>query len=157
MMFVGVIASFQKSKAAGLNIGIASAIWSFVPIFVALIERAFFGVKIQLFQVLGMVFLVSMSILISLSDLFGPHAHETKLAELTTDTVPIYEAVLYSLIFPVSGTCMTFLIRYNNVVLKLDSIDTAHAFALIYSLIGTVACIVYFLNNEVTFSWKFLI
>ena len=150
-MFVGMIASFQKSKAAGLNIGIASAIWSFVPIFVAAIERVFLGVKIQLFQVLGMVFLVLMSILISLSDLFGPNAQAIKRDGLTKETVPVYEAVLYSLIFPLSGTFMTFLIRYNNVVLRLDSIDAAHSFALIYSLIGTVACIIHFLNNEGTF------
>ena len=98
-----------------------------------------------------------MSILISLSDLFGPQAEVIKRTDLTEETVPVYKAVLWSLIFPASGTVMTFLIRYNNVVLKLDSIDAAHSFALIYSLIGSIACIIHFLNNEGTFSYKFLI
>ena len=63
--------------------GIASAIWSFVPIFVAIIERLFYHVEIKLNQVVGMVLLVLMSILVALSDLFGEEAEVVKINEIT--------------------------------------------------------------------------
>ena len=46
LFYVGVTASFKKSRQAGLNIGISSAIWSFVPIFVAILERIFYGIGV---------------------------------------------------------------------------------------------------------------
>ena len=48
-IYVGVIESFRMSRLAGLNIGIASAIWSFLPFFVAFLEKIFFGVGLKVF------------------------------------------------------------------------------------------------------------
>ena len=62
-----------------MNIGIASAIWSFTPFFVAFLERILYGVGIKLYQTIGMIFLVIMAILIALSDLFGENAKTAKL------------------------------------------------------------------------------
>ena len=46
-ILVGVILALQVSRLAGLNIGIASAIWSFTPFFVAFLERILYGVGIK--------------------------------------------------------------------------------------------------------------
>ena len=48
-IMIGVILSLKFSRMAGLNIGIASAIWSFIPFFVAFLERILYGVKIRLY------------------------------------------------------------------------------------------------------------
>ena len=48
-IYVGVIESFKMSRLAGLNIGIASAIWSFLPFFVAFLEKILFGVGLKAF------------------------------------------------------------------------------------------------------------
>ena len=73
-VFVSVIMAFMVSRKAGLNIGITTAIWSIVPFIVAFIEKVFFNVSIGLYQIVGMLLIVIMTILISLSDLFGPDA-----------------------------------------------------------------------------------
>ena len=70
-IFIGVILALKVSRMAGLNIGIASAIWSFIPFFVAFLEKILYGVGIKLYQFVGMILLVIMAILIALSDLFG--------------------------------------------------------------------------------------
>ena len=62
------------SRLAGLNIGIASAIWSFLPFFVAFLEWIVYGVRLKAFQILGMILLVGMAILVALSDLFSENA-----------------------------------------------------------------------------------
>ena len=71
--------AFMVSRKAGLNIGITTSIWSIVPFCVALVERVFFKVSVGLYQIIGMLLIVIMTILISLSDLFGPDAKEEKL------------------------------------------------------------------------------
>ena len=73
-VFVSVIMAFMVSRKVGLNIGITTAIWSIYPFAVAFVERIFFKVSIGLYQIIGMLLIVIMTVLISLSDLFGPGA-----------------------------------------------------------------------------------
>ena len=49
LFYLSVILAFKAARQAGLNIGIATAIWSFVPFFVAFMERVLYGVGIRLF------------------------------------------------------------------------------------------------------------
>ena len=109
---------------AGLNLGISVAIWSFVPIFVAVPDRIFFNVKIENFHIIGMFLLIAMTILEALSDK-GEEVQE--LAEVKT--APVAVAILFCFIYPVVATLETFFVtKYTSDYLKLDSIDFVVAF-----------------------------
>ena len=71
----------------GLNVGITTAIWSFIPFFVAIIERILYGIGIKPYKILGMMMIVSMSILVALSDLYRDKS--------TKDTVIVGEHIIY--------------------------------------------------------------
>ena len=45
-IFISVIFAFKYARLAGLNIGIITAIWSFVPFSVAVLERILYGIGI---------------------------------------------------------------------------------------------------------------
>ena len=79
LCYIGVIISLKFSRLAGLNIGIASTIWSFLPFFVAFLELLIYGTRIKPFQFMGMLFLVITAVLIALSDLFAESAKEVTL------------------------------------------------------------------------------
>ena len=49
VIFVSVILAFKFARLAGLNIGIITAIWSFIPFMVAAIERVVYGISIKLY------------------------------------------------------------------------------------------------------------
>ena len=99
-----------------MNIGIASAIWSFTPFFVAFLERILYGVGIKLYQTIGMIFLVIMAILIALSDLFGENAKTAKL-EPGQEKTAVWQAVLCAFIYPLMASFMTLLNKYANLTL----------------------------------------
>ena len=71
-LFISIVYAFMISRKAGLNIGVTTSIWATEPFLVALTERVFFRVSLGLYQIVGMVLIMTMVILISLSDLFGP-------------------------------------------------------------------------------------
>lgn len=60
------------AKQAGLNIGIAQAIWAISPFFVSILERVYYKTAFNIKQVYGMIFLVLCAILVSLSEVFQP-------------------------------------------------------------------------------------
>ena len=70
-----------------------------------------------------MIFLVAMAILVALSDLFSGNAQEIKLDPTVEKKVPIYVAILYSLIFPLSAGFMNTLVKYTKVNLRLEAPD----------------------------------
>ena len=135
-IMIGVVLSLKVSRMAGLNIGIASAIWSFIPFFVAFLERLLYGVKIRLYQTVGMLFLVAMAILIALSDLFGDNPATVKL-EPDSERTPAWHAVLVAFIYPLMASFMTLLNKYANVTLKVDSTDWVYAHTLAFSVVCT--------------------
>ena len=51
-----------------------------------------------------MVLIVAMSVLVSLSDLFSGDASLEQDVIITEKSMPIYKAILYSLIYPVAAT-----------------------------------------------------
>ena len=126
LFYYSVVLAARASRLSGLNLGITTAIWSFIPFFVAIIERILYAVGIKPYQILGMLMIVCMSILVSLSDLFG--TKEVKTVVIVGEHMPMYKAVLYSLIFPVVATAMTFIIKYANKTLRISSIDFAMSF-----------------------------
>ena len=68
-----------------------------------------------------MVLIVLMSILISLSDLFDSHNDGTVV--IVGDHMPLYKAVLYSMIYPVVATSGTFIVKYANNTLRISSLE----------------------------------
>ena len=70
-LFYSVILAAQASRLSGLNLGIMAAVWSFLPFFVAVAERILYGNGVKPYQILGMILIVTMSVLVSLSDLFS--------------------------------------------------------------------------------------
>ena len=66
--------AIKFSRQASLNLGISVAIWSFVPIFVAIPDRIFFSVKVEKFHVIGMILLVAMTVIEALSETEEPAA-----------------------------------------------------------------------------------
>ena len=70
-----------------------------------------------------MLVLLVMTVFIAISDIFGPNADTVKIDEISEEKVPIYVAVLYSLLFPIAGSLMTMLIKYQHKYLRLNSTD----------------------------------
>ena len=70
-----------------------------------------------------MLVLLVMTVFIAISDIFGSNADTVKIDEISEEKVPIYVAVLYSLLFPIAGSLMTMLIKYQSKYLRLNSTD----------------------------------
>ena len=74
LFYYAIVLGARAARLSGLNLGITTAIGSIVPFLIAAVDRIFFGIGIKLHQIIGMILIVSMSVLISLSDLFSEHA-----------------------------------------------------------------------------------
>lgn len=154
LMVGSVILAFKHARSAGLNIGIITAIWSFIPFGVAALERIIYGISIKLFQIVGMLAIVVMAILVSLSDLFSPDANVETLTDDHKRT-PIYIAVLIGLIFPAIATYWFILVKYMHKTLKLETMDWIKGYFLISAVILTAIGIVFFYKHEGTFRWTY--
>ena len=152
VFYYSVVLAARASRLSGLNLGITTAIWSFVPFFVAIIERIVYGVGVKPSQILGMVLLVLMSILISLSDLFDSHNDGTVV--IVGDHMPLYKAVLYSMVYPVVATSGTFIVKYANNTLRISSLDFAMTFSFLYSWIFFILGFFQWITRRVDFTWK---
>ena len=70
-----------------------------------------------------MLVLLVMTVFIAISDIFGPNVEDIKIDESTEEKVPVYVAVLYSLLFPVAGSANVMIIQYQNKYLRLYTTD----------------------------------
>ena len=100
-----------------------------------------------------MVFIVTMSVLVSLSDLFSGHGDSIQEIVITEQRMPIYKAVLYSMVFPVVGTAMTYIVRYANNTVRLESFDFAMGFQFIFSIVFFLIGLWQWLSHGVEFTW----
>ena len=99
-----------------------------------------------------MVLLVLMSILISLSDLFDSHNDGTVV--IVGDHMPLYKAVLYSMVYPVVATSGTFIVKYANNTLRISSLDFAMTFSFLYSWVFFILGFFQWITHRVDFTWK---
>lgn len=161
-MISSIILTMQVAHQAGLNNGIAIAIWSINPFFVALVERIGFNVNLNISQFLGMLALMTMAILVSLSDLFSPKA-ETLIGEEFASVIddgtkkPVWLALLTSLAPPVLMTGFSQIVKYADKVLKLDPVDFAMAYWFIDSVLMIIMSLIHFNTGSGagTFEWKY--
>ena len=49
VIFISIILAFKFARLAGVNIGIITAIWGFVPFLVAFLERVLYKVGIRVY------------------------------------------------------------------------------------------------------------
>lgn len=155
-VYYSVILAAQAARLSGLNLGITTAIWSFMPFFVAISERILYGTGVKPYQILGMLLIVLMSILVSLSDLFGNPTTETTMV-IIGKRMPVYEAVLYSLVFPVMATAMTLLIKYSYHNMRVSGVDFGMAFLLFYSMVFFAIGLYMWISNAVEFTWRYFL
>jgi len=145
---------YAKSHEAGLNIGIAQAIWAINPFFVALMERFGYGVGLKTFQILGVAAMIACAVCISLSELFKSKdtssVVEVKLTEITTS---VHVAVLSSFYMPISCCFFAFIVKYADKNLRLSPYDFTSSYWFIMSLIVQISAVIYFVNNEGFFEW----
>ena len=151
--YFAIVLCFRFAHMSGLNIGIAQSIWALNPFMVAVVERIVWGVGLRFFQVLGMIFLVLCTMLVSLSELFTDDGSEAAVVVVDGKT-PTYVAVLVSLLMPIVCTAFANLIKYADVRLRLNALDWNCAFNGIMFLTFQVVGIVNFSTGAVEFDFK---
>ena len=81
-----------------------------------------------------------MSLLVSLSDLFSGNDILKNDGIIYGEHMPVYQAVLISMIFPVVATAMTYIVKYANNTVRLESTDMTMAmqffFAWVFFILG---------------------
>ena len=68
--------------------------------------------------------------------------------------MPVYKAVLYSMVFPVVGTAMTYIVKYANNTVRLESFDFAMGFQFIFSVVFFLIGLWQWLSHGVEFTWE---
>ena len=99
--------------------------------------------------------IVSMSILVALSDLFGEES--AKDTVIVGEHMPIYKALLYSMIFPLVATAMTFMVKYASKTVRISSYDFAWAFQFFYSWVFLALGVYKWISHDVDFTLKHFI
>ena len=141
-IYSSIILSFKTAKRAGLNIGIAQAIWSMNPFFVSVLERIVYGVPFDGQKLFGMSALIACAILVSLSEVISPPATTDKDVPIVTpstddsiEKLPLWVAVLCSFAMPIVCTLFIVVIKHANETLKIAARDFTIAYWGIMSLI----------------------
>jgi len=68
-IIIAIAYNFKLARQAGLNIGIAQAIWAINPLFQAIFDLFLYRSKIYAFHWIGMILFVLCGVLVSLSNL----------------------------------------------------------------------------------------
>ena len=114
-MYFAIQLAFEASRLSGLNIGIIEALWSIAPFFVAFADWVIHQVRVKLYQFIGMLGLVAMAILISLSDLFNKEREDLEVVGDPQKKYPIYKALLLALLYPL---CVVFFVQFIRIASK---------------------------------------
>jgi hypothetical protein len=145
-----IILNFKLAHQAGLNIGIAQAIWSINPFFQALIDKFLHQDDILCYHWLGMSGLIFCAVIISLSPVILPEYDESE--QLVVHETPMYVAVLSNFILPVIGISMGLVAKKALVTYKADPNAFSLGYFLIMSVVFQVIGLVHFMNNAGSFN-----
>ena len=140
VIVASIMVTFKVAQMAGMNIGISVALWSIGPFFIAITDWVIYGQGLRCFQIVGMLALMAMAIMVSLSDVFFPDEEEAgEDADVgVSKKIPVFYAVLISLLVPVLGTFFVLVVKYADKVLRLDSTDFSVGYWLIVSIVLSV-------------------
>ena len=100
--------------------------------------------------------IMTMVILISLSDLFGPAAKVEILDGMIEQATPVYIAVLYAFLFPIVDVVFANVVKYIK-VLKLSADDWLFGYNFAWSLVVSIIAIYCWQKDVVAFELKYLI
>lgn len=67
---MAIVLTFKVARSAGLNIGIAQAIWAINPFLISILERVVYKRAFNFQQIYGMMALILCAIFVSLSEVF---------------------------------------------------------------------------------------
>jgi drug/metabolite transporter (DMT)-like permease len=138
-----IVFTFLYSKRAGLNIGIATSIWSLNPFMTAVLDRFVYGSEIKRYHVVGMSSLVICAVLVSMSELFITST-QNRIDSPYQDKPPIVYALLISFLMPTICALFTLIEKYVVVKLGVSSSDWAFGHWFLMSVIMQTVSAVYF-------------
>ena len=152
--YFAILLAFEASRLSGLNIGIIEALWSIAPFFVALADWVIHSLRLHIYQLVGMIGLVVMTVFISLSDLFSKDKEDLTVLQDPHRKYPVYKALLLALLHPLTVVFFVQSIR-ATCKLRLNLIDMSMAYFLISSIVITVPSLIMFATTSVNFSWYY--
>ena len=155
LTYASIVLCFRFAHRAGLNIGIAQSIWALNPFMVAVVERVVWGVGLKSFQILGMLALVTCTILVSLSELFAKGSSDDVV--VIDGKTPTYVAVLVTLLMPAVCTAFANFIKYADIHLRLNAMDWTCAYCGLMSLAFQFIGIINFSTGDVEFDFDYWI
>ena len=77
VIVASIMVTFKVAQMAGMNIGISVALWSIGPFFIAITDWVIYGQRLRCSQITGMLALMTMAVMVSLSDVFYPEEEES--------------------------------------------------------------------------------
>lgn len=147
--------TFLFSKRAGLNIGIATSIWSITPFVSAVLDWFINKTELKKYHLLGMTLMMVGALMMSLSNLL-PSKDSTSDDDLEVEKpIPVIIPLLISASMPITCGAYTIFTRYATVTLKMDSQSWTYGFTLIYTGVFLLAGIINFIINPSEFSFSY--
>lgn len=111
--------TFVFCQRAGLNVGVAQAIWCFTPAIVSLLDYFIYGLTLKFFHITGLLLMFAAGTCISLSNFYKT---ATSFAN-PENPVPIYVPVFMSCCIPVMFSTFSIFSRYVFRVIKITALD----------------------------------
>ena len=110
---LGCLWTVYYAMAAGLNIGVITAIWSVTPFFMALGDKIFYNTPLSTPNLIGMVFIVASTVILSLIKILDPEfaAQTDALKTQHIYLVETYIPVLFGVAVPLVMAGRVMLIK----------------------------------------------
>ena len=134
------------SALANVNAGLITTIWSVNPVFMALMDRICFGQKLQTYHLIGTLFIVICTVILSVS---GASKAEELVVVVKRDILPTWIPVLFGVVTPIFFTISGYLTKqlcdskvgFNPSTLSFSSYFGVNSLILIFALVywNTVA------------------
>lgn len=134
-IYLSICFTFNVAKKAGLNIGIAQAIWAINPFFVSILEKIVYSVPFKFKHIYGMSALVLCAVCVSLSEVVSPPEADASVIGVKEEKTPIWVAILASLLMPIVCTLYVVVIKHSNEKLNNASYDFTIGTWLVLSIV----------------------
>lgn len=96
------------SALANVNVGLITTIWSVNPVFMAIMDRFCFGQKLQTYHLIGTLFIVICTVILSVS---GASKTEEFVEVVKRDILPTWVPVLFGVVTPIFFTISGYLTK----------------------------------------------
>lgn len=147
IIFISIGFNFKLARQAGLNIGVAEAIWAINPFFQSVVDLFLYKNQIMTYHWVGMSIFVIAAVVVSLSNVVYKAKDDTEI-----HTTPIYAAVLSSFIMPITAVTFGMLAKYAMLKKKLNSNDFNFSYMLIMYAAALIVAIFHFWEEPGSFN-----